>query len=93
MRAGIAGVLLMASLTMTHADQYVQGHLRSNGTYVHGYNRSTPNDYKFDNYSTKGNTNPWTGEQGKIRSEFGSRSIYDNDSNRTYRRGYDGYRR
>ena len=44
--------------------EYVSGHYRSNGTYVEGYHRSDRNNTKLDNYSTKGNTNPYTGEKG-----------------------------
>lgn len=43
---------------------YVRGHYRSNGTYVQGYHRSNANGTKLDNYSTKGNYNPYTGARG-----------------------------
>lgn len=46
------------------ADQYVNGYTRSDGTYVQGYHRSSPNHTQHDNYSTKGNVNPYTGEKG-----------------------------
>lgn len=36
---------------------YVNGYLKTNGTYVPGYYRSNPNAYKYDNYSYKGGTN------------------------------------
>jgi hypothetical protein len=45
---------------------YVHGYYRKNGTYVHGYHRTRPNHTKFDNYSTKGNINPWTGKPGTV---------------------------
>lgn len=44
--------------------EYVNGYTRKNGTYVPGYNRSDRNDTKNDNYSTKGNYNPYTGAKG-----------------------------
>lgn len=44
--------------------EYVRGHYRSNGTYVSGYNRSNRNSTKLDNYSTRGNVNPYTGAKG-----------------------------
>jgi len=44
--------------------KYVQGYTRKDGTYVNGYNRSESNSTVQDNYSHKGNTNPYTGEQG-----------------------------
>jgi hypothetical protein len=46
------------------ADQYVHGYYRRNGTYVHPYHRSSPNGTAIDNYSYKGNVNPYTGKVG-----------------------------
>lgn len=43
---------------------YVNGYTRRDGTYVEGYYRSDPNNTVTDNYSYKGNTNPYTGETG-----------------------------
>lgn len=47
----------------------VRGYYRQNGTYVAPHYRSTPNRTKTDNWSTKGNYNPYTGKIGtkKIR--------------------------
>jgi hypothetical protein len=42
----------------------VSGYYRSNGTYVAPYHRSHPNHTVTDNYSFKGNTNPYTGQEG-----------------------------
>jgi hypothetical protein len=60
-------------------DVHVKGHYRSNGTYVKPHYRSAPNGNAFDNYSTKGNTNPYTGQRGtvdpyKSSGSFGSSS-------------------
>jgi hypothetical protein len=46
------------------SDHYVHGYTRSDGTYVSGYHATNPNSTKFDNYSTKGNINTWTGKPG-----------------------------
>lgn len=43
---------------------YVSPTVRSDGTYVNGHARSAPNDTKLDNWSTKGNVNPYTGKAG-----------------------------
>ena len=68
----ILGVLVL-SMNISYADQYVSGHYKSNGTYVNGYTRSSPNNTVSDNYSTKGNTNPYTGTPGtKIDHSYGS---------------------
>ncbi len=45
-------------------DVPVDGYTKKDGTYVEPYYRTPPNDTKEDNYSTKGNTNPYTGEKG-----------------------------
>jgi hypothetical protein len=46
------------------SSHYVAPSLRLDGTYVQGHRRSDPNDTKLDNYSTKGNYNPYTGKYG-----------------------------
>ncbi len=45
---------------------YVSGYTRSDGTVVKPYYRTAPNSTNIDNFSTKGNTNPYTGEPGYI---------------------------
>jgi hypothetical protein len=58
------------------ADVYVQGYQRSDGQYVQPYYRSSPNSSQYDNFSTRGNYNPYTGERGTVnpssRGDFGS---------------------
>lgn len=44
--------------------QRVNGYRRSNGTYVSPHYRSTPDYSKLNNYSTRGNVNPYTGKKG-----------------------------
>jgi hypothetical protein len=51
-------------LNIIYADVYVSGYTRSNGTYVSGHYRSSPNHTKSDNFSTYGNVNPYTGKVG-----------------------------
>lgn len=46
------------------SDVKVRGYYRKNGTYVSSYHRTRPNKSKYDNYSTKGNYNPYTGKKG-----------------------------
>jgi hypothetical protein len=38
----------------------VRGYTKKNGTHVQGYKRTAPNGTARDNYSTKGNVNPYT---------------------------------
>ena len=49
---------------LASADTYVRGYTRSNGTYVQGHYRSSPNSTVTDNWSYRGNSNPYTGERG-----------------------------
>lgn len=42
----------------------VRGYYRKDGTYVQPHYRSAPNHTKLDNWSTKGNVNPYTGKLG-----------------------------
>lgn len=43
----------------------VKGYYKpSTGKYVAPYFKSTPNKTKLDNFTTKGNTNPYTGKKG-----------------------------
>lgn len=60
--------MLLASSAM--ADTYVKGYTKSNGTYVQPHIRSSPNSIKMDNYSSQGNTNPYTGQRGHERNEL-----------------------
>lgn len=43
----------------------VNGYMRKDGTYVAPHYRSAPNRSTLDNYSTRGNYNPYTGQAGK----------------------------
>ena len=63
------GVILLAAalLAATAAEartSSVRGSVRSNGTYVSSHYRTTPNRTRLDNFSTKGNLNPYTGRRG-----------------------------
>ena len=44
----------------------VRGYTRSNGTYVAPHYRSSPDGNFSNNWSTKGNINPYTGEEGTL---------------------------
>jgi hypothetical protein len=45
-------------------DVGVQGYFRASGTYVQPYMRSAPDGNFYNNYSTYGNVNPYTGQEG-----------------------------
>ena len=46
------------------SDVHVNGYYRANGTYVASNMRSAPDGIKSNNWSTKGNVNPYTGKVG-----------------------------
>lgn len=58
-------VIMLLSATAAHAE-WVNGYTRSNGTYVQGHHRSAPDGNRFNNYSTQGNVNPYTGQAGRV---------------------------
>lgn len=64
MRFLLIAAALAAMSSASYAQVHVDGYTRSNGTYVEPYYRSTPNSTPSDNYSTKGNSNPYTGQAG-----------------------------
>lgn len=53
-----------AAVSDAAAQVAVRGYTRRDGTYVAPHYRSSPNGTTADNYSTRGNTNPFTGERG-----------------------------
>ena len=89
----LVGLSTLFVTTAVIADEYVQGHVRKNGTYVQGYHRSSPDSTKFNNYGAQGNVNPYTGSRGSQRHEFSSPSIYDNQYQNPYNSGYGSRRR
>jgi hypothetical protein len=69
-------VCLVFFATVAFADQYVHGYTRSNGTHVQPYYRSSPNGTVTDNFSYKGNINPYTGAIGSNRYIHDKTSLY-----------------
>jgi len=63
-------------------DVYVRGYTKKDGTYVQPHYRTSPNSTKSDNYSTKGNYNPYTGKEGTKNDDTSGtfNSVYSNDS-------------
>lgn len=72
----LVGLLCFSGLAFGK-DVYVKGYVKRDGTYVQPHYRTTPNGTKNDNYSTKGNFNPYTGKEG---TKDGDDSYYSNDS-------------
>lgn len=59
-----ASLLLLISTAAFAQDVRVRGYDRQDGTHVNSYMRSAPDSTRDNNYSTRGNTNPYTGEAG-----------------------------
>lgn len=48
----------------SHSSTRVRGYTRKDGTYVAPHRRSTPDGKFGNNWSTRGNQNPYTGKEG-----------------------------
>ena len=57
-------VFSLILINSVFADVYVNPYYRSDGTYVGGHYRSSPDSSVSNNWSYSGNTNPYTGEVG-----------------------------
>ncbi|MFG6467537.1 hypothetical protein [Roseateles sp. BYS87W] len=55
-----------SSAASSGGNHSVSGYTKKDGTYVAPHHATNPNDSKRDNYSTKGNTNPYTGKDGTV---------------------------
>ena len=74
-RLTLVVAFLVAMATKGFAgDVYVRGYTKSNGTYVRGHYRSRPDGNFGNNWSTKGNVNPYTGKAGTRVTPPGSSS-------------------
>lgn len=59
-------ILLLAALFSlpSYSVTRVHGYYKKSGTYVQPHHRSDPNSTIRDNWSTRGNVNPYTGKPG-----------------------------
>ncbi len=94
----IAAGLLLANAQSTYGtystgtntnSTYVHGYTKSNGTYVQGYHRSTRNGTNHDNWSTSGNSNPYTGTSGSRAKDY-STGAYNYGTGRNIQTGSRG---
>ena len=61
--------LISFGQSKSSSDVYLNGYVRKDGTVVPGYYRTAPNSTLNDNFSTKGNTNPYNQKKGWIAPE------------------------
>ncbi len=62
----LVGLVALISAASAFAQVYVRPYTRSDGTTVQGHYRTAPNNTLLDNYSTRGNVNPYTGKPGTV---------------------------
>jgi hypothetical protein len=62
----LAAWLLLVSVPIAYASgsHHVRGYITKNGTYVSPHWQTNPNGTTLDNWSHKGNYNPYTGKSG-----------------------------
>jgi len=56
--------LLLPFAALAQNSHQVQGYVKKDGTYVAPHQATNANSTKLDNWSTKGNVNPYTGKEG-----------------------------
>ena len=59
-------VCLFATPAVAQSSHTVRGYVRSDGTYVAPHTQTDSNSTKLDNWSTKGNVNPYNGQSGTV---------------------------
>jgi hypothetical protein len=64
--AAVSGPTFAKGGSGGHGSHHVGGYTRSDGTYVAPHYQTNPNATKMDNWSTKGNSNPYTGKEGTV---------------------------
>lgn len=57
-------MMFVVPTNQVEAYSRVRGYYKRSGTYVQPHYRSNTNSYKWDNYSSQGNINPWNGKKG-----------------------------
>lgn len=60
------GLGLIGTAASAQGSHYVEGYTRSNGTYVAPHYQTNSNGNAYDNYSSRPNVNPYTGQQGTV---------------------------
>jgi hypothetical protein len=94
MRYLVLGLAALSMSAVAFAQVHVKGYTTKNGTYVAPHYRSSPNSTTLDNYSTKGNVNPYTGQPGtknpysNSTSSYGSYGRSNSNSSGLYRNPY-----
>lgn len=84
-RSLITFVLFICLCSSVLADVSVRGYYRKDGTYVRPHMRSNPDGNFYNNWSTVGNVNPYTGKPGtKTSPNYSSNYNYEQSKNYSY---------
>lgn len=67
MKTILVTFMLLISLNGFARSTHVRGYIKKSGTVVSPHYRSQKDSLKFNNYSHKGNINPYTGKRGTKR--------------------------
>lgn len=76
----IAALIASILAASAFADNYTRGYIKRDGTSVDGHYKTEPNQSRSDNYSSQGNTNPYTGQRGSQRNEYSDPPAYNKSS-------------
>jgi hypothetical protein len=63
-KAVLAAAFSLTVVSSALAGTFVNGHFRRDGTYVQPHYRSNPDGNFYNNWSSYGNVNPYTGQWG-----------------------------
>lgn len=72
----IAICMLMITGTVVAQNVYHEGYWRKDGTYVQPHYQTAPDQTRMNNYSTQGNTNPYTGQAGTVNPYQQPQPVY-----------------
>lgn len=61
-----AAVVSATAGAMAQGQNHVNGYVRNDGTYVAPHFRTNPDNSRTNNWSSQGNTNPYTGQPGTV---------------------------
>ncbi|ATA90848.1 hypothetical protein CGC56_00840 [Capnocytophaga canimorsus] len=81
--------LAVTTVVSAQSTRYQRGYQKSNGTYVMPHYKTQTNKTNHDNFSTKGNTNYYTGSSGYRAKDYSS-GAYNYGSGQTIRTGSRG---
>lgn len=66
MKYALILLAVISAPAIAQGSHAVRGYNRADGTYVQPHMQTNPNETKLDNWSTRGNSNPYTGREGTV---------------------------